>query len=276
MRVTTLANGFGVRIEGVDLSASLESAALNEIRDLWMTNKVAVFPDQDLDDDALVAFTERFGPLFVHVQTQLLSEDRKEVMELSNTGGGERSITTELGWHSDQSYTPKPVFGTVLFGVEAPGEGGETVFSDLAAAHATLPEDLHRQIDGVTAVYSAEPTPQARSVPLNEEERRRIPDVTHPLIRAHPYLKRKALYLSPMHIKTIGDLSQADSKDLVETLTAHATQPEHLYRHEWTSGDVVMWDNTSTMHRRNPFGPDQRRHLRRTGFYLPDEHATPF
>jgi len=276
MKTTLLANGFAVRIEEVDL-ADLDQAGFETVRDLWMENRVAIFPDQTLDDDQLVAFTERFGPLFVHAQTSLLTTyKRKEIMELSNLGDATRPITTPLEWHTDQTYTPQPVFGTLLYGLVAPSEGGETVFSDLAGAYASLPDDLRRQVDGVTAVYSAEPRPKVRETPLTEEEKARILDCTHPLVRTHPYLKRKALYLSPLHIKTIGDLSEADSLALLETLTEHATQPAHTYRHKWTVGDVVMWDNTSVMHSRTPFPKTERRYLKRTGFYLPDELAVPF
>ena len=94
--------------------------------------------------------------------------------------------------------------------------------------------------------------------------------------RPHPYLKRKAIYLSPLHIKTIGDLSADDSFALMQALTDHATQADHVYRHTWSIGDLVMWDNTSIMHSRTPMPADQKRYLKRTGFYLPDELAVPF
>lgn len=276
MRTTRLAQDFAIRIEGVDLK-TLDDAALDTIRDLWMEHRVAVFPDQALDEDDLVRFTERLGPLFVHVQTQLLrKKGRKEVMELTNTDPDERPITTELAWHTDQSYTPQPVFGTILYGIEVPEDGGETVFADLAGAWASLPADLRRTVEGITAVYSAAPRADTRDVPLNTEERARIRDCTHPLVRTHPYLGRKALYLSPMHLKSIGDRTPEESRALIDALTAHATRPAHLYVHKWRVGDLVMWDNTSVMHRRNAFGADQRRHLKRTGFYLPAERATPF
>jgi len=84
-----------------------------------------------------------------------------------------------------------------------------------------------------------------------------------------------SVYLSPMHLKTIGDLSVQDSLRLIDELTAHATQPAHLYRHEWRVGDVVMWDNSAVMHRRTHFEPTEPRHLKRTGFYFPDADATP-
>ncbi|NKB59689.1 MAG: hypothetical protein GKS00_25505 [Alphaproteobacteria bacterium] len=276
MQTTPLTDGFAIKIEGVDLSRPMDAATFEAIKSLWMEHGVAVFPDQVLDDDALVAFAAQFGPLFVHAQSSLLSSKRKEVMELSNLEGAERRTVHDLDWHTDQTYTPQPVFGTMLYGLVAPREGGETHFADLAGAYASLPDALRTRIDGVKAVYSAEPRPTVRETPLTDAERARILDCAHPIVRTHPYLKRKAVYLSPLHLKTIGDLSEEESVALINELTAHATQPAHLYRHKWTVGDVVMWDNAQIMHRRTPFSPDEPRHLKRTGFYFPDEHAVPF
>ena len=277
MQTSPLTDSFGIRIEGIDLSQPLSEAEFAQLRDLWMEHRVAVIADQNLDDDQLVAFTERFGPLFVHAQSSLLTTyKRKEVMELSNLDGVARPVEYELDWHSDQTYTPQPVFGTILFGIVAPKAGGQTLFCDLAGAYASLPDGLRRQIEGATAVYSAEPRPKVRETPLTEEEKARILDCTHPLIRTHPYLKRKAVYLSPLHIKTIGDLPEAESFELLKELTAHATSAAHVYRHTWSVGDLVMWDNTSVMHSRTPMPAGEKRYLKRTGFYLPDELAVPF
>ena len=277
MKTTQLANGFATQIEGVDLSMPLDTDTFETIRDLWMENRIIVFPQQKLDDDQLVAFTERFGPLFVHAQASLLTTyKRKEVMELSNLDGVARPVEYELDWHTDQTYTPQPVFATILYGIVAPKEGGQTLFSDLAGAYASMPDSMKEKVDGATAVYSAEPRPKVRETPLTEEEKARILDCAHPLIRTHPYLKRKALYLSPLHIKTIGDLSEDESFQFLKELTAHATRPEHVYRHTWSVGDVVMWDNTSVMHSRTPMPSGEKRYLKRTGFYLPDELAVPF
>ena len=277
MKTTQLANGFATQSEGVDLSMPLDTDTFETIRDLWMENRIVVFPQQKLDDDQLVAFTERFGPLFVHAQASLLTTyKRKEVMELSNLDGVARPVEYELDWHTDQTYTPQPVFATILYGIVAPKEGGQTLFSDLAGAYASMPDSMKEKVDGATAVYSAEPRPKVRETPLTEEEKARILDCAHPLIRTHPYLKRKALYLSPLHIKTIGDLSEDESFQFLKELTAHATRPEHVYRHTWSVGDVVMWDNTSVMHSRTPMPSGEKRYLKRTGFYLPDELAVPF
>jgi taurine dioxygenase len=275
MELTPLANGFVLQIKGIDLAAPLSDDNFEEIRTQWMAHRVVVFPDQNLDDDSLVAFAKRFGRIFIHAQSSLLSTKRKEVMELSNKPDAERPVTHDLDWHTDQSYTPQPVFGTILYGVTAPKTGGETHFADLAGAYISLPEDLRSRLDSVTAVYSAEPRPKVREKALTAAESARIHDCTHPFIRTHPYLDRKSLYLSPLHLKSIGALGQDESLDLIETLISHATQADHLYRHTWSNGDLVMWDNTSVMHRRTPFPPQEPRHLKRTGFYLPDDRATP-
>jgi len=277
MKTSPLTDSFGVHIEGVNLSQPLDEATFQDLRNLWMEHRVAVLSNQELDDDQLIKFTERFGPLFVHAQTSLLTTgNRKEVMELSNLDGVSRPVDYELDWHTDQTYTPQPVFGTILYGIVAPQAGGQTLFSDLAGAYDSLPNELRERVEGATAVYSAEPRPQVRDTPLNEEEKARILDCTHPLIRTHPYLKRKAVYLSPLHIKTIGALSEDDSLDLLRQLTIHATSDTHIYRHTWSVGDLVMWDNTSVMHSRTPMPVGEKRYLKRTGFYLPDEVAVPF
>lgn len=274
MEMTLLASDFAVRIDGVDLSQPLGDADFDRLRDVWMQNKVAVFRDQSLEDDDLLAFARRFGPLFVHVQSQLVSPDHKEVMYATNRKT-EAPVRGVLEWHTDQSYTPKPVFGTILYGIDIPNEGGDTLFADLSAAYDTLPPDLRRRVDHLTAVYSPVKRGHERRATLSAGQLKEIPDVTHPLVRTHPYLGRKALYLSPNHIKVIGGLPEAESDALLAELTAHATKPENVYRHEWRPGDVIMWDNTSIMHRRNDFPPDQPRFHKRTGFYLPEGLGVP-
>ena len=275
MQTTILASDFAVKIEGVDLSKPVDDATFDELRSLWMQYKVALFPGQSLEDQELLAFAGRLGPIFKHVQSTLHTGDNKDVMYMSNRQQ-KALVQGELYWHTDQSYTPKPVFGTILYGIDIPSRGGETCFADLAATYDTLPDKLRRHVEGVTAVYAAEKAGHKRRVPLTEEERKKIRDVVHPLVRRHPYLGRKALYLSPSHIKAIGDLPEAESEELLGELTEHATKPERVYVHSWTPGDVIMWDNTSVMHRRNDFPAEERRFHKRTGFYLPDELATPF
>jgi taurine dioxygenase len=274
MQTTVMASNFAVKIEGVDLSEPLDDATFDAVRSAWMQYKVAVFPGQELEDGGLLSFAGRLGPIFKHIQSTLHTGE-KDIMYMSNRDQ-KALVQGELYWHTDQSYTPKPVFGTVLYGIEIPKEGGETCFADLAATYDTLPDRLRGRVEGERAVYAAEKPGHKRRITLSDEERKKIPPVVHPMVRTHPYLGRKALYLSPTHISKIGELSESESEELLAELTDHATKPERVYVHEWTPGDVIMWDNTSVMHKRNNFNPAERRFHKRTGFYLPAELSTPF
>ena len=108
---------------------------------------------------------------------------------------------------------------------------------------------------------------------MKDGQIKELSDIWHPLVRKHPYLNRKALYLSPNHITHIGDLSEEDSDTLLEELIIHASK--FVYSHRWTPGDVIMWDNTQVMHRRDSFPSKQPRFHKRTGFHLPEEMRTP-
>ena len=118
MEATVLQDNFAVRIDGIDLS-TLDGGDLAEAKQLWMENKVAIFTGQDLDDEDLLAFTERLGPLFTHVQQNILGDGPDEVMYMSSMDKA-APVAGDLAWHSDQSYTPEPVFATILYGIIIP------------------------------------------------------------------------------------------------------------------------------------------------------------
>ena len=271
MEATVLRDKFAVRIDGIDLS-TLEGDGLVEAKQLWMENKVAIFTGQDLDDEDLLAFTERLGPLFTHVQQNILGDGPDEVMYMSSMDKA-APVAGDLAWHSDQSYTPEPVFATILYGIIIPEEGGNTLFADLTATYESLPDYLRAKVDNVEACYSPVKKGRPRRRPMKDGQIKELSDIWHPLVRKHPYLNRKALYLSPNHITHIGDLSEEDSDTLLEELIIHTSK--FVYSHRWTPGDVIMWDNTQVMHRRDSFPSKQPRFHKRTGFHLPEEMRTP-
>ena len=274
-----LGDGFAVEILEVDL-ANIDDATLSEVYDLWMEHKVAILRDQKLNDDALVGFTERMGPLFVHVRDQFRALDRPEIMYISNVEEDGRPLGAlgngELNWHSDQTYTRRPVFGTMMYAIEVPVEGGDTWFGDLAAAYAAMPAEMRATVDGYMACYSIEKKSLKRRYETPQYQKDKTPDQWHPLVRTHPYLDRKALYLSPSHITGIGDLSFEDSEAELARLQDWASQDRFVYKHRWQQNDVVIWDNSSVMHRRDGFPPEECRFMKRTGFHLPAERGVPF
>lgn len=280
METNILGPGFAVEISGVDLSIDLTDTQFVEIKRLWLENKVAVFRDQNLEDDALVGFTKRFGPLFVHVRSQFNDAAHPEIMLISNIKEDGRNLgelgNGDLAWHSDQSYSERPVFSTLMYAIEIPVDGGGTWFCDTARAYERLPEGIKQRITDLQQNFSIEVTVATQDVALTEEQRAQKPPVTHPLVRTHPELGRKSLYLSPAHSTGIADLSEEEGASLLAELEDWAERPEFTYCHDWRVGDVVMWDNTSTMHRRDAFSPTARRMLKRTGFEFTEDRGVPF
>ena len=157
METVLRGQSFAVEISGVDLSRDLSNAEFDEIKRIWLEHKIAVFRGQEIGDDALVAFTERFGPLFVHFRSQFNDQTRPEIMLISNIKEDGRNLG-ELGdgdlmWHSDQAYSELPVFSTLLYGIEVPNEGGGTWFCDTAGAYAALPECNETTDCGIAAEF---------------------------------------------------------------------------------------------------------------------------
>lgn len=279
MEIHELGKSFAVEMPGLDIG-SLSEKALTDFRDSFVRHKVVVLRDQVIDDQTLVDFTRRLGRPFVHVRDQYHADDHPEIMFVSNLEQDGRKLGSlgngDLRWHTDQSYTPRPVFGTLLYGVEIPEDGGATWFCDLAAAYAAMPANLRAEVDGETASYSGLKPESTQKAPLRPDQVARIPDQRHPLVRTHPYLGHKSLYISPNHIVQIGDKSLAETEAILERLVAWADQPDFTYRHDWQANDIVLWDNASVMHRRDGFPSEQRRFLKRTGFLFPEELGVPF
>ena len=280
MDTKILGPGFVVEFSGINLADPLLKADFNNIRRTWLDNKVAVFRNQNLTDKELLRFTERFGPLFVHVRSQFNDKSQPGIMLISNIKENGRDLgelgNGDLAWHSDQSYSAEPVFATLMYAIEIPEEGGSTQFCDTARAYDCLPEATKNRIDGLKQNFSIEVTVKTQHVSLTDEQRQLKPPVTHPLVRTHPELDRKSLYLSPAHSTGLTNLPADEGKSILTELENWAARPNFTYTHEWCVGDIVMWDNTSTMHRRDAFNANARRMLKRTGFELPPERAVPF
>jgi putative 2-oxoglutarate oxygenase len=280
LRTRQVGPGFAVEIDGLDLSQALDGATLEELRRVWMANKVAVLPDQHLSNEDLLAFTKHMGPLFTHVRSMFHSLEHPEIMFVSNLKEEGRALGAlgdgDLSWHTDQSYTAKPCWGTLLYGIAVPEDGGDTYFADLQAAYEALPDDLRQAVEGKRVVYSVQAAQVSKRSPISAEARARTPDVSQPLVRTHPYLGHKALYASPNHYVRVEGMPQAESDALFGRLADWIGRDDFVYRHRWRVGDVVFWDNASVAHRRDAFPPSQHRFLKRTGFKLPDELAVPF
>ena len=275
-----LGTTFGAEVQGVRILANADPAQVNRVRELWHEHKLLLFRDQDVDEAALVDFSRQFGELEIHVRKEYLSPDNPEVLYVSNVKRDGQSIgilaDTEVGWHYDQIYLARPAVGSLLCAVTLPPTGGATYFADMSAAYEALPDDIKARLDGRRATQSYEAFNRAYSVPTNEEQKKRSPDIDQPIVRTHPFTGVKSLYLCPGMTTQIVGLAEDDSRDLLDYLFDWCVQDRFVYAHEWRDGDCLMWDNACTMHRRDPFDQQHARLMKRTTILPPADLAVPF
>ncbi len=281
MTITTraLTRTFGAEVSGVDLAKPLDAASANTLRELWQRHSLLLFRDQKLDEAQQVAFSRHFGTLEIHVRREYLSPENPEILYVSNVKKDGRPIgilsDTEVGWHYDQIYLPRPAVGSMLYSVIIPPDRGATSFADMTAAYEALPAATKARLEGRKAVQSYEAFNRSYSVPTSDEQRKKTPAIEHPLVRTHPTTGRKALYICPGMTIRIAGLPEAESAELLAELFAWAVRPEFVYTHTWRLGDALMWDNACTMHRREPFDTTQQRLMKRTTILADERLAVP-
>ena len=271
-------------VVGLRLWEKLDEETVAELRALWSRYGVLLFRRQALGESELAAFCALFGPLERTVRTDWASPVVPEIGLISNLKDGEgRPIgglgDGELQWHSDQSYMMHPATGAGLYALELPPAGGRTSWIDLRAAHAGLDDRLRAAIAGRRGVFSYVKRLAGYSAvdqAISEEARRKTPPVAHTLVHAHPVTGAPALYLDSTTTVGVDGMDEAAGDALLAEIYEAAVRPEHVYTHDWQVGDLLLWDNGFTMHRREPFDPAARRLMKRTTMLLdPARHIIP-
>ena len=231
----------GVEVIGLAVPRTTD-AEISELRTLLAEHGVLVLRGQELDDSAFVTFLRRFGELaFSAGETPV--EGRPELNLISNVG---RSTPPRSVFHVDTSYVARPPAYTALRAVRIPAEGGETVFTDQYRAYDTLPEGVRTVLAGRTIRHVV------TGLDLGPDDET---EADHPVFRRHPVSGRTSLYLStPERCVGVSGMDEAEGADLIRFLYAHSTDPTHVLRHAWASGDVVMWDNRCVLHRADHSG----------------------
>jgi alpha-ketoglutarate-dependent taurine dioxygenase len=267
-------------VVGLRLWETLDDATVEALRALYAQYGVLVFRRQALSEAELAAFCALLGPLERTVRSDWASPATPEVTVLSNLQDGlGRPIgglgDGELQWHSDQSYMLSPATGAALYALELPPAGGETFWVDLRAAYAGLPRQLRTRIAGKRGIfdYAKRLAGYGRTADrqISDEARRLTPAVTHALVRAHPETGERSLYLDSTTTIGIDYMDTASGLALLDEVYERATSGEFVYAHQWQVGDLVVWDNGFTMHRRTPFDPGARRLMKRMTMNL-DRH----
>lgn len=260
-----LTEAIGAEIRGVSISQPFDEAVIDALRQAWLDHCVLLLREQSLSDTDLVALTRHFGDLEMPPPADdgapYLAE-HPEVMVLSNVVDGGRTIgslgNAEAVWHSDLNFTDEPPAASMLYAHEVPPTGGNTGFASMYRAYQTLPADLAGRIEGHKIRHDA------RFNSAGQPRREQRPPVDHPIVRTHPETGRKCLYLGRRTNAAIVDLPAAESEALLDALWAHAVHDRFVWYHRWRPGDLVIWDNRCTLHRRDAFDAGHRRIMHRT------------
>jgi len=242
-----------------DLARELDDLTFREIERAFHDNIVVVFREQHLSNERHIEFSCRFGELEIHIVKKYLLPGFPEILLISNIRdqSGEHIGLADAGftWHTDTSYRRRPSRCSLLYAKEVPHRDGvplgDTVFANTIAAYEALPETMKKRIDGLKAVHRYSSRRRVADSPrpkLTGEQLAETPDISHPIVRTHPYTGRKSLYVTAGECVGIEGMPEDEAVDLIAELDTHCVRPEFLYRHKWQIGDLLMWDNATSMH----------------------------
>jgi alpha-ketoglutarate-dependent sulfate ester dioxygenase len=254
VEVVPLTLHIGAEIRGVDLNKPLPPQQLKEVRDAFLKWKVVFFRGQHLDHAQHVAMARQFGEptighaVFGHVEgyPEIYSVAKNRT---ANENREAMMVTPWSGWHTDITAAVNPPCASILHGVTIPPYGGDTFWTNLAAAYNGLSPTMRGFVDGLRGIHKFVPreNPKAGSE-YNERIRRRALTTEHPLVTVHAETGERVLFASPSFLKSVVALTPRESQKLLELLWEHVTRPEYTVRFKWNTGDIAFWDNRSTSH----------------------------
>jgi taurine dioxygenase len=263
IEVLPVAGAVGAEIAGVHLAEPPDDGTIAEIRAALNAHGVIFFRDQDLTAEAHKALARRFGEIFIHPNFKGSGAD-PEIVVIRREPGDASVVGEE--WHADTTMCAAPPMGAILYGVEVPPYGGDTLFASQGAAYEALSDGMKRMLEGLRAVHSDRKVagPQAalnakRATKVREDAEWRETISLHPVIRTHPETGRKMLFVN--HSYTVGfeGMTEAESRPLLDFLLAHGHRPEFTCRFRWSTGAIAFWDNRAVKHiALNDTGPHRR------------------
>ncbi len=267
LRTRPLMPNFGVEILDVDI-ARADGDTIAEVLKTFQRHGAILLRKQKLTQADQIAFTRVFGEPEGNTRMQYVDPDYPEIYVISNKVVNGRLIgdyASGIGWHTDFSYGETPALCTMLYALETPAEGSDTLLADLCAAWNALPPERQKAVEGLVIHHSYEALAQMRNIELTPEQKAALPDVFHPLVRTHPADGRKALWVSTGTVKGIVGMPNPEGLELIEELVEFATQEQFIYRHKWQVGDLLVWDNRVTLHTGTDFDTSKYvRHVHRT------------
>ncbi|GAB4235824.1 MAG: TauD/TfdA family dioxygenase [Methyloligellaceae bacterium] len=259
IEVRPIASALGAEIHGIDLSRPLTNREFDTIHRAFLEHQVIFFRDQKLTPEQHLAFARRFGELDIHPFAAGL-EGYPEIMPVVKEADDRTQVNFGGKWHSDVTFYEKPALGSVLYAIDVPPVGGDTLWANMYLAYESLSDGLKETLDGLQAVHSAR-----RAFGLNSRTTQRLKDgsgksmkvtpseeaekeVVHPVVRTHPETGRKLLFVNANFTERFVGWTQEESLPLLEFLWIHATQPAFTCRFQWRKGSIAFWDNRATQH----------------------------
>ncbi len=284
-----LHSDFAVEIEERIDDLLDDDDAIEQIKRLWQQSPVMIFRRQSLEEEEQVRFSEKFGRCESAGRKDILSPYQDEIIYFSTLRYADGRFVggfaggDDVDWHSDQTFRPLPATGAMLYGVEVPKGGGDIYWANQYGAWERLPADVRALVEGRAGTYRyAKRMAIMNTLELKDQNNAQsnamanLPDVYHPVVLTHPVTGRKALYADPTTLVSIEGLSEAENARVLPILFEAGGHPDLVYRHKVRCGDLIMWDNGCTMHRRDEMRLDQPRLMKRTTFRLSgDSHCVP-
>jgi taurine dioxygenase len=256
-RITTrkYTGSLGAEVEGVDLATDFNDGVMAQIRQALLDHLVLFFPDQHLTPEQQIAFGRRWGELYTHPLVKGMDE-YPAMLELKKTPENKKNAGGH--WHSDQMYSDQPAMATMLYAKVIPSAGGDTMFTNQYLAYETLSPGMQRMLQGLRAVSYGDHVKghegksredyykEYMSLKMRDPGDRKIIS-SHPVVRTHPETGRKSLYIGG-HVQHFEDMTEEESRPLIDFLMAHSTRPEFTCRYRWKQNALAIWDNRCTQH----------------------------
>ena len=269
IEVEPIAGACGAEVHGVDLSQPLGDETFEDIHNALVDHQVIFFRDQDITEDQHKAFGRRFGTLNIHPRYEPL-EGPPEIFPIRKDPEHKRIVGES--WHHDLTHLPEPPMGSILYALEVPPVGGDTMFASQYAAYEALSDGLKELLDGMHAVHDNRIQSPKVSAARNEERTSKLredlseeeePECVHPVVITHPDSGRKALYVNRIRTHRFVDMTEEESKPLLEYLFEHSYKPEFTCRFRWRKGSIAFWDNRVVMHKALNDYPGYKRYMNR-------------
>ena len=268
IEVRPIAGAIGAEIHNVDVSQDLDDRTIGDIRKALLDHCVIFFRNQRLDAERHKTFTRRFGSIFIHPNYVGMQDD-PEIVVITREPGDKRIVGEE--WHADTTMVAQPPMGAILYAMEVPPYGGDTLFANQYLAYETLSDGMKKMLSALNAIHSDRKVagPQAnknaqRSTKVREDAAWRETVSAHPVVVTHPETQRKLLYVNASYTQSFEGMTEEESRPLLEYLLEQGHRPEFTCRFRWETGSIAFWDNRCckhlAIHDAGPF----RRVMRRT------------